>query len=584
MKKAGMAVLAVLAVGMLEAGSFKSRLVGTVTYDDVPHWRIAARTESAGVGVETFKVSFAADEARVPPKTCFTFRFPLKDAVGRWHTEAGLNKNIPPVWGCGLTGNLAGGTPVVSVFSDTNENRGLVACSEALRRVHYAMGVVEETSEIEYRAVLFSEAEAPLKTYDVEFRLDFRPVFYADAIRDTFAWYARMPQYRTGIVPAAAFDPLYSFWYSYHQNVFAKPVADECARAVTYGMKTAILDDGWQTDDHNRGYAFCGDWNVSTNRFPDFAAHIRSVRERGMKYMIWYSVPFVGVKSANYKAFKGKFLYVNHDLEAAVLDPRFPDVREFLIGTYEKAMRDWGLDGLKLDFIDSMQLRGRDPALDDNYAGRDIKSVPLAVDRLMTDVRVRLQAIRPDVLIEFRQPYIGPAIRKYGNMLRASDCPMDPLVNRVRTIDLRLTSGEVAVHSDMLEWHPGDTVEGASKQFWSILFSVPQISVKLAEIPDAHQAKLREMLDFWMAHRDTLMHGTLRPERPDLNYPVVFAYGKGEQIIAVYDPGQVVVVDRAKGAKVFVVNATSADGLVVDEGGAVRRVSVPPCSAMELVR
>lgn len=582
MKKTGMMMVAALSAGMMNAGSFESGLVGKVTYDDAPGWLITARVESAAAGMETLKVSFAADEARVPPETRFTFRFPLKDAVGRWHTGAELNKNLPPVWGCGLTGNLASGAPVVSVFSDANENRGLVACSEALRRVHYYMGVVEETSEIEYRAVLFPEPEAPLKTYDVEFRLDFRPVFYADAIRDTFDWYAQMPVYRVGDVPPAAFDPLYSFWYSYHQNVFAEPVEDECALAATFGMKTAILDDGWQTDDHNRGYAFCGDWNVSTDRFPDFAAHIRSVREKGMKYMIWYSVPYIGVKSANYVRFKGKYLWFNSEHETAVLDPRFPEVREFLIGKYEAAMRDWGLDGLKLDFIDAMQLRGRDPALDDGYAGRDIKSVPLAVDRLMTDVRTRLQSIRSDVLIEFRQPYIGPAIRKYGNMLRASDCPMDPLMNRVRTLDLRLTSGDVAVHSDMLEWNLGDTAEGASKQFWSILFSVPQISVRLAELPAAHRAKLGEMLDFWTVHRDTLMKGNLRPLRPDLNYPIVYAYGKEEQVVAVYDAGQVADIDRTRGKDVYLVNATDAARLVVREGGIVREIKVSPCSAIRL--
>lgn len=576
------AMAVALATGA-QAGEVTSALVGKIRYNETPGWTLTVRTAQLADGREKVAVRFAADgAARQPPQTAFTFRFPLRDAVGRWHTGAGQDKNLPPSWACGLSGTLASGAPVVSLFSDANRNRGLVACSEVLRFVSYGMGVVEETAEAEYRAVLFSNPEAPLATYEAEFLLDFRDVFYADAIRDAFAWYAQMPAYRIGDVPPAAFDPLYSFWYSYHQDVFAKPVEDECALAVTYGMKTAILDDGWQTDDDNRGYAFCGDWNVSTNRFPDFAAHIRAVREKGMKYMIWYSVPFVGQKSANYARFKGKYLYENHGLKAAVLDPRFPEVRAFLIGTYETAMREWGLDGLKLDFIDSMHFQGEDPAVKENYAGRDIKSLPLAVDRLMTDVRARLQAIRPDVLIEFRQSYIGPAIRKYGNMLRAADCPMDPLANRVRTLDLRLSSGEVAVHSDMLEWNLGDTAEGASKQFWSILFSVPQISVRLADLPASHRAKLKEMLDFWTAHRETLMKGALRPMRPDLNYPIVYAEGKGEQVVAVYDAGQVVDVDRARGADVYLVNATDATRLVVREDGVVREVAARPCSVIRL--
>ena len=90
------------------------------------------------------------------------------------------------------------------------------------------------------------------------------------------------------------------------------------------------------------------------------------------------------------------------------------------------------------------------------------------------------------------------------------------------------------------------------------------------------------MLDFWLAHRDTLMKGELRPMRPDLNYPIVYAYGKGEQIVAVYDRGQVVDVDRTRGAKVYVVNATDAEALVVRENGRVREVKIAPCSHAQL--
>ena len=37
----------------------------------------------------------------------------------------------------------------------------------------------------------------------------------------------------------------------------------------------------------------------------------------------------------------------------------------------------------------------------------------------------RLKAVRPDVLLEFRQPYAGPVTAAYGNMLRANACPGD---------------------------------------------------------------------------------------------------------------------------------------------------------------
>ena len=563
-----------------EAGEFTSALVGRVTYTDLPGWTVSVETKTPEKGVELWEFAMVADKPSVPGKWAVSCNFPLKDVVGRWATAG--SKKIPPDWGGWFDSSLYSQAPVLAYFSDSNENRGVIACSEALRRVNFRMGVHEPSATSCYWAELFSEPEAPLGSYKVSFRLDFRPIFYADAIRGAFAWFGTMPAYRSAAVPAAAFDPLYSFWYSYHQGVNTANVEKECAAAVPYGMKTAIIDDGWQTDDNSGRYAYCGDWEVSTNRFADFPGHIKKVQEMGMKYMIWYSVPYVGFKSKNFAKFKGKYLYEDHGMLAAVLDPRFPEVREFLIGKYEQAVRDWGVDGLKLDFIDSFGFRGADPAVKEDYAGRDIKSLPEAIDRLMTDVNKRLAAIKPGVLIEFRQSYIGPAILKYGNMLRAADCPMDVLSNRIRTLDLRLSCGPAAVHSDMLMWNMDESPEAASKQFWNILFSVPQISVRLEEISAAHRAKLREMLDFWLAHRETIMKGELRPMRPDLNYPIVYAYGKDEQVVAVYDPAMVVEVDRSRGPIVYIVNATDAKTLVVREGKNVREVKVAPCSTLRL--
>ena len=117
--------------------------------------------------------------------------------------------------------------------------------------------------------------------------------------------------------------------------------------------------------------------------------------------------------------FRGKTLYVDEGLKAAVLDPRFPEVREYLIAAYERALRDWDIDGFKFDFIDLFRIRGTDPAVAEGYAGRDCRGVPEAVERLLTDAMARLKGLKPDLLVEFRQPYVSAAIRRYGNMFRA---------------------------------------------------------------------------------------------------------------------------------------------------------------------
>ena len=90
--------------------------------------------------------------------------------VGRWTTGAGLFKKLPPNWAGRFSSMLYSQAPVIAYFSDSNENRGVVACSEALRRVNFEMGIVEETAQSSYKVSLFSESEPPLSSSEVRIR------------------------------------------------------------------------------------------------------------------------------------------------------------------------------------------------------------------------------------------------------------------------------------------------------------------------------------------------------------------------------------------------------------------------------
>ena len=100
--------------------------------------------------------------------------------------------------------------------------------------------------------------------------------------------------------------------------------------------------------------------------------------------------------------------------------------------------------------------------------------------------------------------------------------PGDPLRNRIGSVDLRLTSGTSPVHSDMLLWNTDDSVESAALELINILFSVPQISVRLETLPDDHKAMLRFYLQLWNTYRDCLMHGRMTALHPEANYSLVY--------------------------------------------------------------
>ena len=526
-------------------------------------WKLETQTESPEPGIRLIKVRLTAEQAQTPPKTEIAWSVPQQDIQIRWTPVSGFQKSVPPDWGSGVAANLAESAPVVTFLNLNGQNRMTVAVEEAMRPVILSAGYSEEENTVVVKVTLFSQPESPLAEYETEIRLDLRSCFYAKSIGDASAWFAAMKKYQPATVPETAFDAIYSTWYSYHQNLFDHELEAECALAAQAGLNGVIVDDGWQTDDNNRGYAFCGDWEVTKKRFPDMKAHVAKIHALGMKYMLWYSVPFMGYESKNYSRFAGKFLFNIDSLKTSVLDPRFPEVREFLINTYETAIKEWDLDGFKLDFIDSFRFRGADPAIAENYAGRDILSLPLAVDRLLSDVMARLRKLKPEILIEFRQSYIGPAIRKYGNMFRAGDCPADILLNRVRTLDLRLLSGNTAVHSDMLEWNMSTPVESAALQILNILFSVPQISIRFADLPDDHRKMVRFWLDFARDNKDVLLKGDLIPLHPELNYPLVYARNGEKQVAAVYGAGQVVRINP-KQKTCFVINASGEAGLILD--------------------
>ena len=568
----GMAALAAEAAVTNRVTTASSGVVEAVC-DDARGWTFEL-TSAGEPGRDVVTVRMHAEKESLPPTFKVLFEAEGTTAQHVW-TSSFRNDAYhlwPAAWDKKDASQLASGTPITVVF-DSEEHAVLAAaCSEVFDKVEYLVSIRENTCVLKGMFRFFSESVRPMRDYEVKILLDGRRRFWAEAISDATAWICRENGFKAADVPEAARDPLYSTWYAYWQDVHAEPLEREAKLAADLGMKTMILDDGWQKVESASFYSATGDWMPVASRFPDMKAHVAKVHAAGLKYMLWLSVPYVGDESKAWGRFEKKMLYVHGRKSPGrigVLDPRFPDVREYLIATYERAVGEWGFDGLKLDFIDSFRLTGTDPAVKENYAGRDFKSVPAAVDRLMTDILARLKRLNPDVLVEFRQSYMGPAILKYGNMIRAADCPADPWSNRKRICDLRLTSGETAVHSDMIVWNRNETPEGAALPILNALFSTIQYSMILAQAPAAHREVIRHWLAFSQEHRGALLKGSFRPRHPEANYPLIEAEDAAERILAVYNSLAAVPVAATK-KTVYVINATGVDGVVADLGGAAK--------------
>jgi len=530
-------------------------------------------------GLEEVHLLLQATQPSILPPLRLEWTHPAVDIHAHWNPLTGPWRGVDVYWG-EMVGRrypskATSGAPVIVLHSYTGLNRLTFAFSDALNPLTVRAALVEETAIYNCSVDLFHEPGSPIQQYQASLRLDTRPLPYYESLEDISRWWAAMPEYRPARVPEVARLPMYSSWYSFHQAVDPGAIEDQCRQAKALGCEAVIVDDGWQTDDNSRGYAYCGDWEPALSKIPDMQAHVARVHQIGMKYLLWYSVPFMGPYAKNYPRFEGKFLHQVNWGNWYVLDPRFPEVREYLIGLYERAVGEWDIDGLKLDFVDSFDTQPYIPAGSPPppqvpedaqsrlQAGWDYTSVPMAVDRLLTDTIERLRRIKPEVMVEFRQSYIGPLMRKYGNMFRSGDCPADSLSNRLHTLDIRLLCGDTAAHSDMLMWHPEEAVESAALQFTHILFSVPQVSMLLDKLPARHLEMVRFWLRFWREHRDVLLDGKLMPLHPELFYPLVLAETSQKLLAAVY-ASQAVPLGTSLPPQLLLVNAKLEENLVLD--------------------
>jgi len=523
-------------------------------------------TVEAGLGIAT--LTLESDTPRTPPTLALRWSTPALDMQGIWTTGSWGRKTIGPDWSMsGVTSMFARNAPVLALFGNDDGNRVTIAVSDALNPIRLRAGIREEDATVRGEIELFTERHPRTNRIELQIRVDRRPVPLRKSLGEVSAWWAGIPDTEPAHVPDLARRPMYSTWYSYHQQVEAAALLREVELAKELGYEAIIVDDGWQTLDSRRGYAFTGDWEPE--RIPAMRDFVDGVHERGMKLLLWYAMPLVGENSKTFVEFRGRYLRYWDGQGAWVLDPRYPEVREHLIDTYRRAMDEWNVDGFKLDFLgffvatDSTELTMAD--------GRDFASVSEAADRLLTDLMTELRAVNPDVVIEFRQPYIGPLMRKYGNMFRAADAPHVATDNRLRTVDLRLLSGNTAVHSDMFMWHPEDDVEAAALQFLSVLFAVPQLSVRLERIPPDHREMVRHWTDYWVRNREVLLDGTFIPHAPLANYPLIEAVGETKRIVALYGDQIVHLPEDHHRRALDVINAGHRSRVIVEVGGRLGR-------------
>lgn len=459
------------------------------------------------------------------------WKYDAIDTHSFWYSTAIRSRNLGTNWGGDYYTMANKGSPMGIFFNSKMENLITFAISDPVSITRITSGILEEESKLFCRFIIWPQSSGS-ENYSVSIMVDTRRIPYFHAIENVENFWEKKG-FRPARAPPQCTLPVYSTWYSFHQDLSREELLEEAKLAKLVGFGSIFIDDGWQTSDNARGYGYTGDWIPSREKLGDPKSLVSQLQDYGLKVVFWFAAPFVGRYSKVWSQYSDRILYYNEQEKFAVLDVKDPEVRGYITRKILEIVRDLGLDGVKLDFIDAIHPDTMHGSKKDPNEGNQN---PLYTEFLMESIYNSLTGFKENIMIEIRQNFHGPAMRKYGNIVRATDCPQDYLENRKRTADLRLLCGSTPVHSDMIMWNPGDKAETVAKHLINVLFAVPQVSVNLRKLPEEHMEVLKFWINFWKNNSDILMNGKFAPLYPELGFPIISSRKGRSEIVGIYAP------------------------------------------------
>jgi len=500
----------------------------------------------------------------------------LTEALYEWAPWLGMAKSPLADWSADVFIETAIWAPEIVMFNGRTENVYSLALDQCKKSLGMKAGVHEEDGTMLYVLRLkVGQYERNITKDCIRVRISTAKLPLWDELRRITGWWEQLG-YIPAEVPESARKPLYSSWYSYHWDFTDKELEDEFKLAKDLGMDTVIVDGGWYTDAICRGSAYAGDWEKSPRKYPNWKQHIDRVHQMGMKYLLWMGVSFMGVNCKHYEEFRDYSMGTWQ--KAWVLDPRFKKVRDYIVSSACRMVKEWELDGLKLDFVDCFRELSAYPYRD----GMDYRSVGEAVSTLLSELYQKLNEIKPNLLLEFRQGYVGPEARRYGNFFRVADCPADYIRNRIGILDLRMSIGNSAVHADMIMWNPASSASTNALQIISSLFGVPQISVKIAEQSEETKQMLKFLLNFMRKYESVLQGQTIQAYEPHLGYTWAKTWDEKTCIAACYSIGKCLIPENK--SEIFLWNGSEGDYLIAELPDGLFNATIFDCTGKTVQR
>lgn len=468
------------------------------------------------------------------------FSVPILDMHGYWVPES-RTPSTKIVWVIESKSAGQRAFPFIAFFNSRQINRlsaGLTNLTDDAR-ILAKMNQEKCTYDITIEVALGKDSQ------DFELIIDQRPQVWTDSLADwRKALALPLPEF-----PEGAWEPVFCTWYAVHAAVTQEWVEKNAEVASRLGFRTLIIDDGWCFDVMKRvspetistWYEMIGDWFLSEKKFPDFENHRKRVQAMGMKYLLWVAPFLIGAKSELYKQLADIVKPEYHE-GCYTFDSSRKEAAKLLLGKMKHVIQDYGLDGLKVDFLDYIFPNMEEPRGEDTT-------------HFIQELARTIREVKKDALIEFRQAYATPGMLAYGTQFRAGDVPFDFIDNFHRLAQIRISVGDgVPVHADPAYWHPQESPVNISRHMIASLAGVPMLSMDLLAISETEQKIIRHWLGFYQAHRETFNYGKWDVTYHQSGTAYAMVSNERESIIILHDSARIGEA-LAKAAKhVFVLN------------------------------
>lgn len=410
--------------------------------------------------------------------------------------------------------------PVICDYALSGENRLLAGLADHKPLTRVSQQVLIEHPMRNLR-LTFSR-ERPRGSFRETLILGLQKKPWSEIVQEYFKLCKKLSHIEVLSAPAWAHEPVWCSWYAYVTEHKQRDIENELPALREAGIRTVLIDAVWfgpyDFSDERWLFNRMGDFEPNLKEWPDMKGLVEKIHRAGMKAILWCAPLWVGPQSKAWKQM-GKFCVLDGKKRLGRLCPNCPESIDHARKIVGRLMRDFDLDGLKIDFMDHVEPRCSDPH--HNHSQNDFGE---AMDCFMAEIREEIREINPQAVIEYRVRYSNLVTLAHANAQRGNDSPYDADYIRRQNVYLRMFGDKrQAVWSDYLYWHPDESLENISLRIGQMIFSggVPTYSIRYSAASPKHKQITKQWNQFYLEHKDNLRRAKLQIHSADSAYSVL---------------------------------------------------------------